>query len=504
MNKYFSNLKSDIPASIVVFFVAVPLCLGIALASGAPLISGLLAGAIGGIVVGLFSGSQIGVSGPAAGLVAIVLTAIEDLGSFEAFLVAVLIAGILQIIFGLLRGGLIAYFFPTSVIKGMLSAIGIIIIIKQIPHLFGYDGDFLGDTNFFQPDGENTFSELLKMIDYINPAAIIVAFVSIIVLVVWEKYVQHLHTFFKILQGPIVVVILGILANLFFASSNLGFQFRPEEIVTIPDLTSLSKISDAIYFPDFSAIGNKITWIAALTIAVVASLETLLCVEATDKLDPLKRITPTNKELIAQGIGNTIAGLIGALPITQVIVRSSANVAFGGKTKVSAIFHGVLIILSLLFFKDIINKIPYASLAAILVIVGYKLAKPTVFKAMLKLGHAQYVPFLTTVFAIVFTDLLIGIGIGLVVALIYILRDHMKNNFEVVKKDNQFEIILSEEMSFLNKASLRKELMNIPNDSEVVLNYQKSKVIHPDIDDIIEDFKESSKERNINVTIKKN
>jgi MFS superfamily sulfate permease-like transporter len=500
-NQYLRNLKNDIPAGIVVFFVAIPLCLGIALASEAPLISGLLAGIIGGIVVGFFSGSQVGVSGPAAGLVAIVINAVHDLGTFEAFLLSVFFAGIIQILFGLFKGGIIAYFFPNAVIKGMLSAIGAIIIIKQIPHVFGYDSDFLGDTNFFQPDGENTFSELLKMKDYINPASIIVSITSLIILIVWEKYIQKIHKVFQLLQGPIVVVIVGIMANILFNTYNLGIAFNDKELVNIPEIKNLHDFKLAMTFPDFSFITNHHMWFIALTIAIVASLETLLCVEATDKLDPLKRITPTNRELIAQGIGNSIGGLIGALPITQVIVRSSANITFGGRTKVAAITHGILIFLSLFLFPGILNMIPYSSLAAILLIVGYKLVNPSLFKSILKEKNEQYVPFLITFLGIVFTDLLIGISLGLVTGIIYLLKNNMKTSFKIENVGNYKVIILPKELTFLDKAALRKALLTIEEGSFVKIDFREVKNIHPDIIDIIDDFMASAIDKNIKVEL---
>ncbi len=498
---YLQNLKNDLPAGMVVFFVAIPLCLGIALASEAPLISGLLAGIIGGIVVGFFSGSQIGVSGPAAGLVAIEVNAIHDLGSFEAFLLSVFFAGIIQIIFGLFKGGIIAYFFPNAVIKGMLSAIGAIIIIKQIPHVFGYDSDFIGDTNFFQPDGENTFSELLKMNDYINPASIVVSILSLIILVVWEKYVQKIHKVFQILQGPIVVVILGIVANILFNTYDLGMAFNPSELVNIPVISNIQDFKLAMAFPDFSFITNHHMWFIALTIAIVASLETLLCVEATDKLDPLKRITPTNRELVAQGIGNTLGGLVGALPITQVIVRSSANITFGGRTKVSAIFHGILILLSLFLFPGILNMIPYASLAAILLIVGYKLVNPALFKQILKDKNEQYVPFLITFFGIVFTDLLIGITLGLVTGVIYLLKNNVKTTFNIITEGNKQKLILPKELTFLDKAALRRTLLNFPAQSNIIIDFKEVEKLHPDIEDIINDFIFSAQDKNIRVEL---
>ena len=340
----FKNLKNDIPAGIVVFLVAVPLCLGIAMASGAPLFAGLIAGIVGGLVVGSLSGSPLGVSGPAAGLAVIVLNAITELGGFEIFLVAVVLAGILQIIMGFVRAGIIAYYFPSSVIHGMLAGIGVLIALKQIPHAFGYDMDPEGDFAFRQVDGENTFSEIIKMLDYISPGALIIAVISLFILILWETKTFKRFTFTKIIQGPLVVVITGALLNILFFS-NPQLAITSEQVVNIPVATSIGSFIGNFSFPDFSALSNPQVYITAIILAVVASLETLLCVEATDKQDPLKRITPTNRELKAQGIGNIVSGMIGGLPVTQVIVRSSANQQSGGRTKASAIFHGILLLL---------------------------------------------------------------------------------------------------------------------------------------------------------------
>ena len=411
----FSNIKSDLPAGLVVFLVAVPLCLGIALASGAPLFSGIIAGMVGGIVVTSFSGSQLGVSGPAAGLAVIVLAAIEDLGAFDSFLLAVVIAGIVQIVLGIARAGIIGYYFPSSVIKGMLAAIGVIIFLKQIPHAFGYDKDPEGDLEFMQDDGQNTFSELFNMFEFITPGALIISTLSLAILILWERPFMKKIKLFQIVQGPLVVVALGIILGIVFKGSQ--FAISQEHMVAIPVADGFDGFVGLFTLPDFSQILNPQIWIVGITIAIVASLETLLCVEATDKLDPQKRVTPTNRELRAQGIGNLVSGLIGGLPVTQVIVRSSANIQSGGKSRMSALFHGVLILISAMAIPNILNMIPLASLAAILLVVGYKLAKPELFKQMYHAGLKQFVPFTVTVLAIVFTDLLVGIGIGLAVAI---------------------------------------------------------------------------------------
>ena len=504
MNKeLFKNIKSDAPAGLVVFLVAVPLCLGIALASGAPLFSGVIAGMVGGIVVTMFSGSSLGVSGPAAGLAVIVLAAIEDLGSFEIFLVAVVIAGIIQILLGILKAGIIGYYFPTSVIKGMLSAIGIIIFLKQIPHAFGYDADPEGDLDFAQADGQNTFTELSNMIDFITPGAVVVAFTSLVILILWEQKFMKRIKIFQLIQGPLVVVILGIVFGKLFVGSDLAIT--NEHMVNIPVSADFSGFVGQFTLPDFSAISNPQVWIVGITMAIVASLETLLCVEATDKLDPQKRVTPTNRELRAQGIGNIVAGLIGGLPVTQVIVRSSANIQSGGQTRMSALIHGILIFLAAMAIPGVMNMIPLSSLAAILLVVGYKLAKPALFKEMYSKGWLQFIPFVVTVFAIVFTDLLVGIGIGMAVAVFNILLTNLKNPY-ILKTthdvdDKHYQIALSEQVTFLNKAQILKELNRVPDDAELYIDASKTVFIEHDVLEIISDFKDNARYRNILVKI---
>ena len=500
---FFSNLKNDLPASIVVFLVAMPLCLGIALASGAPLFSGVIAGIVGGTVVALLSGSPLGVSGPAAGLAVIVLSAIQELGAFETFLLAVVIAGVFQFILGVLKAGVIGYYFPSSVIKGMLSGIGIIIILKQIPHAFGYDRDPEGDLEFIQPDGQNTFSELFNMLDFVSPGAIVIALISLAILILWEQPFMKKVSIFKIIQGPLVVVASGIGLNLFFQSSEM-LGLRADQLVSIPVPDSLGGFFNQFTFPDFTQWDNAQVYMIAITMAVVASLETLLCVEATDKLDPNKGVTPTNRELKAQGVGNIISGLIGGLPITQVIVRSSANIQSGGKSKASAFFHGILLLISVMAVPKVLNLIPLSSLAAILFIVGYKLAKPAVFKQVYQLGKSQFIPFIVTILGIVFTDLLMGIGLGLAVAIFHILYNNYKTPYhfspENYKKGEPIIIELAEEVSFLNKGSILQTLNHLPNDTEVKIDGTKTKTIHPDVLEIIDDFKQNAIARNITIT----
>ncbi|WP_053404543.1 SulP family inorganic anion transporter [Persicobacter sp. CCB-QB2] len=500
----FAHLKSDFPASIIVFLVALPLCLGIALASGAPLFSGIIAGIVGGIVVASLSGSPLGVSGPAAGLAIIVLNSIQELGAFDAFLLAVVIAGIIQIILGFLKAGIIGYYFPSSVIKGMLSGIGIIIILKQIPHAMGYDKDAMGDFSYNQIDGHTTFSELFYMLEGINPAAMIVTVVSLIILILWEQPFMKKIPLTRIVQGPLVVVSMAIGLNLFFQNSGL-LKFDADELVTIPVAASIESFIGQFTLPDFSQITNPDIYVIALTVAVVASLETLLCVEATDKLDPQKRVTPTNKELIAQGVGNTLSGLIGGLPVTQVIVRSSANIQSGGKTKLSAILHGFFILISIILIPRVLNLIPLSALAAILFVVGYKLAKPTVFKAMYKKGMPEFVPFMVTILGIIRIDMLVGIGLGLVVAIIWILYNNYKIPYHFDDADYRagepIRIHLAEEVSFLNKAPILRSLKHLPDDSTVIIDASKTKSIHPDVLEIIDDFEDNAKTRGITVAL---
>lgn len=502
----FKHFRNDLPASIIVFFVAVPLCLGIALASGAPLFAGIIAGIIGGIIVGAVSGSPLGVSGPAAGLAVIVLTAINTLGgNWNAFLTAVVIAGAIQIILGYLKAGFIAHFFPSSVIKGMLTGIGLLIILKQIPHALGWDKDLEGDDAFFQADGQNTFSEISKALDFITPGALLIALVSLSILILWDVVLVKKHKVFQIIQGPIVVVILGILMNLAFQQKLLPFSLETDQIVSIPVPESFSSFLNQFTFPDFSAFTNIEVWKIGIVIAIVASLETLLSVEATDKLDPEKRITPTNRELKAQGLGNIISGLIGGLPITQVIVRSSANINFGGKSKLSTILHGLFLLISAISIASLLNLIPLASLAAILIIVGYKLAKPSLFKQMYKLGWEQFIPFVGTIVAILLTDLLKGITVGILLGIFYTLRHSYRNSHYLkdiesnVNGQKVHHLVLAEEVSFFNKASLLETLDAIPADSKVIIDCSNSKSIAYDVIDLIKNFEQHAISKNIHV-----
>jgi MFS superfamily sulfate permease-like transporter len=501
----FTELRNDLPASIVVFFVAAPLCLGIALASGAPLFSGIIAGIVGGIVVGIASGSPLGVSGPAAGLAVLVLTSISSLGSWPVFLLAVMLAGVLQLIMGFAKAGFIAYFFPSSVIKGMLTGIGLLIILKQIPHALGWDKDAIGNDAFLLNDGQNTFSEIVMALEFITPGALLIAVVSLSILILWDKVLTKKYKIFQLIQGPIVVVILGIIMNYLFRSGILDFSLEEDQVVRLPVANTLTDFFRFFTFPDFSAITNLKVWEVAFVIAIVASLETLLCVEATDKMDPQRRVTPTNRELKAQGLGNIVSGLIGGLPITQVIIRSSANISFGGKTKMSAILHGVFLLISAMTIAGLLNMIPLASLAAILIMVGYKLAKPDLFKQMYKLGWEQFVPFIVTIVAILLTDLLKGITAGLIVGGFYALLHSYRNSHhmkEIITTENgtqTYHLVLAEEVSFFNKANVVKELESIPSDSRVIIDFSNSKSVAYDVLELIKDYEIHAKTMNITV-----
>lgn len=502
----FSQLRNDLPASVVVFFVAVPLCLGIALGSGAPLFSGIIAGIVGGIVVGLASGSPLGVSGPAAGLAVIVLGSIAALGSWEAFLLAVVLMGIIQLIAGFLKLGFVAYYFPSSVIKGMLTGIGLLIILKQLPHAFGYDKDYEGDFSFAQLDGENTFTELGKMIEFINPGAVFISVICLAILLLWDLVLIKKHKIFGMLNGPLVAVITGIVLHYLFIQGVLPFALKPEQVVSLPVPSSLGDFFNQFTFPDFSQLTNPKVYSIAFVLAIVASLETLLCVEATDKLDPDKRVTPTNRELKAQGLGNIVSGLIGGLPLTQVIVRSSANITFGAKTKLSAILHGVYLFICAITIANLLNMIPLATLATILFIVGYKLAKPSLFKAMYKQGREHFIPFVATIIGILLTDLLTGIGIGMAFAVFYLLLNNFRNAYDVKDVSNSphdHHIVLSEEVSFLNKGGILQMLNEIPENSKVLIDASHSKFIHQDVIEIIQDYTVHARTmKNIQVEVK--
>lgn len=496
------GIKENFPSGLVVFLVALPLCLGIALASGAPPLSGIIAGIIGGLVVGFLSNSHISVSGPAAGLTAIVLTAITDLGAFELFLCAGIIAGLLQLILGFLRAGSISNYFPTNVIEGMLAGIGIIIILTQIPHALGYDKDFEGnETLFGNGFNPNYFTELFSAI---HLGAVIVTLVSVAILIAWDK-VPALKKI-KLVPGALVAVAAGILLNYIFKITGSSLAIGADHLVSLPVPQSVNDFKNMIVFPDFQGFLNPKVWIVGATIAIVASIETLLCIEASDRLDAHRRITDTNLELRAQGIGNLISSAIGGLPMTSVVVRSSANANSGATSKLSAMIHGALLLICVLSIPFILNLIPLATLAAVLILVGYKLAKPATIMHFWHKGKYQFIPFIATIIAVVSLDLLKGVGIGLLISVFYILQGNMKRAYYLSREElddvDEITIKLSEEVSFLNKAAIKKTLKNIKPNSKVCIDARSTSYIATDILEMIQDFANiRAKEEDIEVTL---
>ncbi|GAA4156943.1 SulP family inorganic anion transporter [Chryseobacterium ginsenosidimutans] len=496
------GIKENFPSGLVVFLVALPLCLGIALASGAPPLSGIIAGVVGGIVVGSLSNSNISVSGPAAGLTAIVLTAITDLGAFELFLCAGIIAGLIQLILGFVRAGSISNYFPNNVIEGMLAAIGIIIILKQIPHALGFDKDYEGHESIF--DNGLNFGYFTELLGAIHPGAIIVTAVSIAILITWDKV--HTLKRIKMLPGALVAVVAGILLNQIFRMTGSSLAIQPQHLVSLPVPQSLDDFKNLVTTPDFNGFTNLKVWIVGATIAIVASIETLLCIEASDRLDQQRRITDTNLELKAQGIGNLISSFIGGLPMTSVVVRSSANANAGATSKSSAIIHGILLLICVLSIPVVLNLIPLATLAAVLLLVGYKLAKPATFKHFWHLGKFQFIPFVATVVAVVATDLLKGVGIGLAISVFYILQGNMKRAYYLSKEKlddaDGINIKLAEEVSFLNKAAIKKTLKNIKPNSNVTIDARGTSYIATDVLEMIQDFANiRAKEEDITVEL---
>ncbi len=496
------GIKENFPSGLVVFLVALPLCLGIALASGAPPLSGIIAGIVGGLVVGSISNSNISVSGPAAGLTAIVLTAITDLGAFELFLCAGIIAGVLQLILGFIRAGSISNYFPNNVIEGMLAAIGIIIILKQIPHALGFDKDYEGHESIF--DNGLNFGYFTELFGAVQPGAIIITLISVAILIIWDK-VPALKRI-KMLPGALVAVVTGIILNQVFKMTGSSLEIQTQHLVSLPVPQSFDDFKNLVTMPDFNGFTNPKVWIAGATIAIVASIETLLCIEASDRLDLQRRITDTNLELKAQGIGNLISSFIGGLPMTSVVVRSSANANSGATSKASTIIHGVLLLICVLSIPLVFNLIPLATLAAVLIMVGYKLAKPATFKHFWHLGKFQFIPFIATVVAVVATDLLKGVGIGLAISVFYILQGNMKRAYylsrEKLDDADEIKMKLAEEVSFLNKAAIKKTLKNIKPNSKVIIDARETSYIATDVLEMIQDFANiRAKEEDITVEL---
>lgn len=499
----FANLGADFPASIVVFLVALPLCLGIALGSNAPLFSGLIAGIVGGIVVGILSGSQISVTGPAAGLTAIVATAIGKLPTFEAFLLAVVIAGVFQVILGYLKAGILGDYIPGAVIKAMLAAIGLILILKQLPHLVGYNADFEGDESFRQPDGNNTFTGIFAAFNYILPLAVVIGLVSLGIQILWEKVLVKKSKIFKLIPAPLVVVLVAVGINEWARGSNASLALPGHALVSIPVADSFQGFISFFTLPDFGQIGNAQVWISGITIAIVASLESLLNIEASDELDPYQRVTPTNRELKAQGAGNLLSGLIGGLPVTSVIVRTSANANAGAKSKLSSIIHGFLLLLCVALIPTILNLIPLPALAAVLIYTGFKLAKPAIFKEFYTKGFDQFIPFVVTIVAILLTDLLVGILIGCVVGLFFVMRSNFRSAVFVVNDDKNYLFRLRKDVSYLNKPIIKRKLAKVPDGAFVLIDATRADFLDRDVVEVIEDFMISAPVRNITVELKK-
>ena len=507
----FSTIGQDAPAGLVVFLVALPLCLGISLASGAPLLAGVVSGIVGGLLVSVLSGSAVSVSGPAAGLTVVMLSAIATLGSWPAVLAATVVAGVLQLGFGLARAGIIALYFPAAVIRGMLAAIGLILILKQLPHFLGADSDFFEDLEFLQFNGQNTFSAIGAAARALSPGSVLVGAVSLGVLLLWNSAPVRRQPWARLVPGALVAVLAAVALNQLLKAASPALQVRPEHLVKLPVLSSLGQLLGEMSFPDFGALRQPATYGVALTIAIVASLETLLSVEAVDKLDPQKRHTPANRELLAQGAGNVVSGLLGGLPLTAVIVRSSANIAAGAQSRLAAFIHGLLLLTSLLFLGAVLNLIPLAALAAVLLVVGYKLTPLALYRRQWQLGWAQFAPFIITIVAVLFTDLLKGVSIGLVLGFFFILKDNAKAG-SYLRRDDLLDraeapdaplhLRLPEHVSFLNKASIVTTLEQLPTGSRVLLDGLRSDVIDHDVLEAIEAFRLAAPARGIELELR--
>ena len=502
--KFYSK---DISSSIVVFLVALPLCLGIAHASGVPVMSGLIAGIVGGVVIGFMSGSHVSVSGPAAGLITLVEASLHDLSggrealvshaALQAFAAALVIAGLLQLILGLLKVGKLADFIPASVIKGMLAAIGLMLILKQVPHLVGWDADDFGDEGFLQHDGQTTFSEINIAFEHLTPLAILIGVLGLLIQFAWDsKYLKGLK-WIQLLPAPLIVVVLGVLFNGWANNTGSDWAIEKSHLVNIPNFLAPGMAESSMIVPNFRVLGNWLIWVIALKITLIASIESLLSIEASDKIDPHKRVTPPNRELVAQGVGNTISGLLGGIPVTAVIVRSSANVSAGGMSKWSAIFHGVWLAVAVLLFPGVLNLIPNSALAAILIYVGYKLAKPSLIKQEWAKGNMSFVPFLVTVVSILFTDLLIGIMIGMAVGFFYIIKSNFHKSITMVQIDDNYMVRFQQQATFLNKSLLKTVLDELPTGANVIMDLTHCTFMDRDILDIIDDFQIRAKEKSM-------
>ncbi|HUQ90341.1 MAG TPA: SulP family inorganic anion transporter [Bryobacteraceae bacterium] len=497
-----SWFRHDGPAGLVVFLVALPLCLGIALSSGAPPFAGVIAGVVGGIVVSTLSGSHVSVSGPAVALVAIVAGSIQTLGSYKAFLASVVLAGIFQLVLGILRAGSIADYVPNCVIRGMLAAIGIVIILKQIPHALGSDQDFEGDFSFFGNGTQNTFTDIVNSVPSASPGAVMIALVSLLILIAWDRLRRRV-SLVKLFPGPVAAVLSGVALNQAFALWAPHFQMKEREhLVSLPVVQSASAFFAQFQAPDFSVLGNQAVWIAAITIALFASVETLLSLEAADRLDPYLRTSSPNRELFAQGTGNIVSGMLGGLPLASVVVRTSANVYAGGQTRWAAFTHGVLLFIAALFIPGVLNLVPLASLAAVLMAVGYKLTKVELYKTIFRDGYAQFLPFIVTVMAIVFTGLLTGVLVGLAVGLLFVILANHHDAITVVSQDRFCLMRFNKDATFVNKSEMRRRLRDVPDNTHLIIDGTKALYIDRDIFEAVEDFRKSASGRNIAIEYK--
>ena len=496
---YFEDLKSG----LVVFLVALPLCLGVAMASNVPsLMSGLIAGVIGGIVVGAISNSRVSVSGPAAGLTAVMIAAMVTFkGNYAQLALAVIFAGIIQLVLGAIKAGNLSNFFPSAAIKGMLVGIGIILIEKQIPHFFGHDDDPEGDLNFIQIDGKNAFTEIIDAINFITPTSTIIGIISLAILIFWDTKRMKKNKVIQLIPGPLVVVIVAVLGTIFFSKMGAYWHIEPDNMVSFPSILEAKQLSDVLILPDFTAYTNPDVYKIGLVIAAVASVESLLCIEAVDKLDPMRNTTNKNRELIAQGSGNILSGLIGGLPITSVIVRSSANLNAGAKSKMSTIIHGILLAVTVIAIPDVLKMIPNSALAAILIVTGYKLAKISIFKSVYRQGWKYFLPFILTIVVMLFTDLLKGVACGIILSFIFILIENMQTPFKVshekVNGKHHFLVAVSQHITFLHKGSFAKMLHSIPSHAHLTIDAHKTKFMDQDVTELLNEFKDEAKRKRI-------
>lgn len=497
-----STLRQDASAGIVVFLVALPLCLGVALGSGAPMFGGVLAGVIGGIFVGALSGSQVSVSGPTAGQVVIILTAIQNLGSYEALLVAIMLSGLLQIVFGLLNLGVIADYVPNAVIKGMLAGIGILIVLKQIPHALGWDRDYEGDFHFWEFNGNTIFSDIVKAIASASPGALIIFLAGLAALLLWPSLAKY-SRLFQLAPGPLAVVALGIAVNQLFGAMWPSLQLiDTSHLVNLPIPRNAADFLHQFAFPDFSAITNKAMWSVAVTIAIAGSLETLLSLEAADRLDPYKRISSPSRELLVQGGGNVISGLLGGLPITSVVVRTAANVEAGARSRMSTIIHGLLLLLAVILLPGVLKLTPLASLATILIVVGFKLTKPAVYRAVYSQGWSQFIPFLVTTVAVVFLDLLTGVLVGCACGIFFVIKTNHHDAITVVSQGADYLFRFTKDASFINKNELRRKLRELPDGSRVLIDGARALFVDHDIIEIVDEFRQLAPYKNIRIGVK--